>query len=106
MPDRTDYQRGYEDGVRAAADACDASLRAVLAELDQESREEAQEYGYIRAPREASPFPGDRRKWRGFRDGWTLYGFAKNELVLARPRALNAIRALLPTPPAQEGSVS
>lgn len=22
MPDRTDYQRGYEDGVRAAADVC------------------------------------------------------------------------------------
>lgn len=82
----------FREGVEAAARAWEEQTRSEIRRLGEESDEEARVYGYLRAPREVDE---NGVSWRGFREGWTLAGYARNELCVQMNTMPPVFRALL-----------
>lgn len=88
--------RAFDAAFRAARDeavaAAEESISKRIAYLKESSDEEKKEYGYLRAKKEKWI---DGRPCRGFRDGWTLFGFARNEMCIVYQELPAAIRSRL-----------
>lgn len=86
------YLAAWSAAREEAVSAAEESISKRIAYLKESSDEEKKEYGYIRAKKEKWI---DGRPCRGFRDGWTLFGFARNEMCIVYQELPAAIRSRL-----------
>ena len=88
---RAEVERAVREAVEQERAACAFAsidvIRAVMRELDEFSKGEVAENGYI------DEGDDDGTGHTPFRNGWTLYGFARNEMCGVLTKVPAAIRA-------------